>query len=205
MNDKKGLFITFEGIDGCGKTTQMNLLASYLKEKNYDIIETLEPGGCEIGKKLRQILLHEEGFVANNCELFLYLADRAQHVEQIIKKNLQEGKIVLCDRFVDSTLAYQGYGRNGDLENLIYLNKIATLGLKPDITFLFDIDIETSQKRIGNVKDRLEKESLDFHNKVKQGYLTLANQDKQRIKVMDATKTIEEIFEEVRKITDERL
>ncbi len=205
MDNKKGLFITFEGIDGCGKTTQMELLASCLRKKGYDVVETLEPGGCQIGKSLRQILLHYDGFVANNCELFLYLADRAQHTKEVILKNLELGKIVLCDRFVDSTLAYQGYGRDGDLENLIYLNKIATDNLKPDLTFLFDIDIETSQKRIGKVKDRLEKESFEFHNKVKQGYLTLAGKDSKRIKVIDASKTIEEIFEEVRKITDENL
>ena len=202
---KKGIFVTFEGIDGCGKTTQINLLNDYLKSKNYETFLTLEPGGSDIGKNLRQILLHHEGFVDDTCELLLYLADRSQHVETIIKKNIEEGKIVLCDRYTDSTVAYQGYARGQNIENIKLLNSIATKGLKPDITFLFDIDVELAQQRIGKNKDRLESESLEFHKKVKDGYLALAQENKDRIKVINSNQTIEEIFEIVKENIDKLL
>ncbi len=204
MVEKKGLFITFEGIDGCGKTTQINLLNDYLKNKNYNTILTLEPGGSDIGRELRKILLHHDGFVDDTCELLLYLADRAQHTETVILDNIKKGNIVLCDRYTDSTLAYQGYARGGDIEKINFLNNIATKGIEPDITFLFDIDIKTAQTRIGKDKDRLEKESSDFHNKVRNGYLDLAKKSK-RIKVIDSTKTIDEIFEEVKRSIDKLL
>lgn len=197
MNAKKGLFITFEGIDGCGKTTQINLLNDYLKSKNYNTVLTLEPGGSDIGQSLRQILLHYEGFVDDTCELLLYLADRAQHTKTVITDNINKGNFVLCDRYIDSTVAYQGYARGGDIEKINFLNDIATSNLKPDITFLFDIDVETAQTRVGKNKDRLEKESIDFHNKVRMGYLDIADKNS-RIKVIDSKKTIEEIFEEVK-------
>lgn len=190
---KKGIFITFEGIDGCGKTTQINLLNEFLSKKGYQTFLTLEPGAGKIGKSLRNILLNYEGFVADNCELFLYLADRSQHVEETIKPNVEEGKIVLCDRYTDSTIAYQGYGRKGDVEKLTYLNDIATNKFYPDLTFVFDIDIETSQQRIGKNKDRLEKESFEFHKRVKEGYKTLAKQNPKRIKVIQANQSIEQI------------
>ena len=201
---KKGLFITFEGVDGCGKTTQINLLNEYLKNKNYNTVLTLEPGGSDIGKNLRQILLHHEGFIDDTCELLLYLADRAQHTKTVILDNINKGNIVLCDRYIDSTLAYQGYARKGDIEKINLLNIIATGGIEPDITFLFDIDIDTAQKRVGNSKDRLEKESMDFHKRVKEGYLEIAKNNK-RIKVIDASKSIEEIFKEVKNYTDKIL
>ena len=195
----KGLFITFEGADGCGKTTQINLLNDYLTNKNYKTIVTLEPGGCEIGKSLRQILLHHKGFVANRAELFLYLADRAQHIEEIVVKNVEEGKIVLCDRCIDSTVAYQGYARGGNIENINFLNEIATGGIKPDITFVLDIDSEIAQERLTGEKDRLEKEGLEFHKKVRFGYLELAKKYPERIKVINANQSIEAVFAEVKK------
>ena len=204
MDNKKGLFITFEGIDGCGKTTQINLLNEYLKNKNYNTILTLEPGGSDIGKNLRQILLHHEGYVDDTCELLLYLADRAQHTKTVIMENTNKGNIVLCDRYIDSTVAYQGYARGGDIEKINFLNDIATSSLKPDITFLFDIDVETAQSRVGKNKDRLEKESLDFHKKVKDGYLEIAKKN-ERIKVINSKRTIEEIFEEVKQYIDKLL
>ena len=148
-------FITFEGIDGCGKTTQLNLLSEYLKSKNYNTYLTLEPGGSKLGSKLREILLHYDGFVDDMCELLLYLADRSQHVEEVILNNINKGNIVLCDRYIDSTVAYQGYARGLDIEKIELLNEIATKSKKPDITFLFDIDVETAQKRVGTTKDRL--------------------------------------------------
>lgn len=205
QNNKKGLFITFEGADGCGKTTQLNLLNEYLKKKNLETVVTLEPGGTEIGKNLRQILLHYKGFVSNNAELFLYLADRAQHIEQIVVENTIKGKIVLCDRCIDSTVAYQGYARGGDIEKMNLLNDIATGGCKPDITFVFDVDSLTAQKRVGSEKDRLEKEGLEFHKKVRFGYLELAKKYPERIKVIDANQSIEEVFENVKKYIDNLL
>jgi len=201
---KKGLFISFEGIDGCGKTTQINLLKDYLKSKKINTVLTLEPGGSDIGKSLRQILLHHDGYVDNTCELLLYLADRAQHTKTVILENINKGNFVLCDRYTDSTLAYQGYGRYGDIEKIKLLNKIAAQNIEPDITFLFDTDIKTAQERIGKNKDRLEKESADFHNRVREGYLEIARQNK-RIKVINSNKKIEDIFEEVKKYIDELL
>ena len=202
---KKGLFITFEGADGCGKTTQINLLNEYLTKKNYNTVVTLEPGGCDIGKNLRQILLHHKGFVSNTAELFLYLADRAQHIEEIVIKNIQEGNIVLCDRCIDSTVAYQGYARGGDIERINLLNEIATGGVKPDITFILDIDSEIAQQRLGSEKDRLEKEGLEFHKKVRFGYLELAKKYPERIKVINSNMPIEEVFLEVKKYIDKLL
>lgn len=202
---QKGLFITFEGADGCGKTTQINLLNEYLKNKNYETYLTLEPGGCEIGKKLRQILLHHDGFVSSNAEMLMYLADRAQHVEEVIQKNVQENKIVLCDRYTDSTIAYQGYARGGDIEKIKFLNELATNKYEPDLTFVFDVESEVAQKRVGETKDRLEKEGLEFHKKVRFGYLELAKKYPNRIKVIDSNKSIDEVFEQVKKIIDEIL
>ena len=205
MQNKKGLFITFEGADGCGKTTQIGLVKKYLSEKNINTITTLEPGGSDIGKQLRQILLHYDGFVSSRAEMFLFLADRSQHIDTVIKKNVDEGVVVLCDRHTDSTIAYQGYGKGEDIEQIEFLNKIATDNFKPDLTFVFDVDSLVAQKRVGDNKDRLEAQGLEFHKKVRFGYLELAKKYPQRIKVIDANKTIEEVFEQVKKYIDEIL
>lgn len=202
---QKGLFITFEGSDGCGKTTQIGLVEKYLNEKNIKTLVTLEPGGSDIGKNLRQILLHFDGFVAPNCETFLYLADRAQHVETVIKKGVEEGQVVLCDRYTDSTVAYQGYAREGDIEKINFLNSIATNDFKPDLTFVFDVDSMIAQERVGKTKDRLESEGLEFHKKVRMGYLELAKLYPNRIKVINSNQTIEEVFECVKKEIDKVL
>lgn len=194
---KKGLFITFEGADGCGKTTQMKLLAEYLKQQGKDVVLTREPGGKGLGEKVREILLNYDGPVSDRCESFLFLADRAQNIDIIVNPAVKDGKIVLCDRHIDSTVAYQGYGRGLDIERINKLNDIATNGKKPDLTFVFDIDVETSMKRVGKEKDRMESAGIDFHNRVRKGYLELAKQEPQRIKVLDATKSIEEIHKNV--------
>lgn len=194
---KQGLFITFEGADGCGKTTQLNLLAEYLRNKGYEIVITREPGAKGLGEKIREILLDYQGPVSDRCEQFLFLADRAQHVDTIIKPALQEGKIVLCDRHTDSTLAYQGFGRGLDLDRLKNLNEIATAGLKPNLTLIFDVDTETSMRRVGANKDRMESAGVEFHQKVRQGYLELAKLEPNRIKVLDATLSIDEIHTQV--------
>lgn len=194
---KKGLFITFEGADGCGKTTQINLLADYLTSKGYSVIVTREPGAKGLGEKLREILLNYDGEVSDKCESFLFLADRAQHVDVMIKPAIENGQIVLCDRYTDSTAAYQGYGRMQDLSRINMLNDIATNSLKPDLTFVFDIDVETSQKRVGAEKDRMESAGIEFHNRVRNGYLELARKEPGRIKIIDASKTIEDIHQQV--------
>lgn len=194
---KKGLFITFEGADGCGKTTQINLLKKYLEENGQNVLLTREPGGKGLGEKVREILLNYDGPVSDRCESFLFLADRAQNVDVIVKPALAEGKIVLCDRHTDSTVAYQGYGRGLDLEKIHMLNNLATGGKKPDITFVFDVDIETSMKRVGNEKDRMESAGREFFNKVRNGYLEIAKSEPERVKVVDSTRSIEEVHKDV--------
>lgn len=194
---KKGLFITFEGADGCGKTTQIELLSNYLKTNGYDVVLTREPGGKGLGEKIREILLNYEGPVSDRCESFLFLADRAQNIDMIVNPAIDEGKIVLCDRHTDSSVAYQGYGRGLDIDRINKLNDIATNGRKPDLTFVFDIDVETSMKRIGKEKDRMESAGIDFHNRVRNGYLELAKNEPKRIVVIDASQSIENIHSAV--------
>jgi dTMP kinase len=194
---QKGLFITFEGADGCGKTTQLNLLKDYLTSKGYDVILTREPGGKGLGEKIREILLNYDGVVSNRCESFLFLADRAQNIDVIVKPAIENGKIVLCDRHTDSSVAYQGYGRGLDINEIDTLNTLATGGLKPDLTLVFDVDIKTSMKRVGDEKDRMESSGVEFFNKVRNGYLELAKKEPNRIKVVDSTNTIEEIHSDV--------
>lgn len=201
----KGLFITFEGADGCGKTTQLNLLAEYLRKKGVDIVTTLEPGGQYVCEKIRELVLLYKGEVSPNCEAFLYLASRAQNVDIVVKPAVEAGKIVLCDRHIDSTVAYQGYGRELDIERLKMLNDIATSGRKPDLTIVFDIDVETSQARVGKEKDRLEAAGKEFHERVRQGFLKIAEQEPERVKVINSKDSIENIFEQVKNIVEKTL
>ena len=201
----KGLFITFEGADGCGKTTQLNLLKDYLIKKGYEVILTREPGGKGLGEKIREILLNYDGEVSNRCESFLFLADRAQNIDVIVKPAIEQGKIVLCDRHTDSSVAYQGYGRGLDIQEIINLNSLATSNLKPDLTLVFDVDIETSMKRVGNEKDRMESAGKDFFNKVRNGYLEIAKQEPDRIKLVDSTKSIDNVHKNVIEIIDKIL
>ena len=188
-----GLFITFEGADGCGKTTQIKLIDEYLRKKGYKTLLTREPGAKGLGVKLREILLNYDGEVSPRCESFLFLADRAQHVDCIIKPAIKEGIIVLCDRHTDSTIAYQGYGRGVNIDELKRLNELATGGLKPDLTLVYDVDVETSQNRVGNEKDRMESAGREFFERVRKGFLEIAKQEPERVKVIDSTQTIEEI------------
>lgn len=199
---KKGLFITFEGADGCGKTTQMKLLSEYLNKKGIETVLTREPGAKGLGEKVRDILLNYDGEVSDRCESFLFLADRAQNIDIIVNPAIQSEKIVLCDRHIDSTVAYQGYGRGLDIEKINMLNNIATNGQKPDLTFVFDIDIETSMKRVGKEKDRMESAGIEFHNRVRSGYLELAKKEPDRIKVIDASQAIEAVHKETVKILE---
>ena len=194
---QRGLFITFEGADGCGKTTQLNLLKDYLENNGYEVVLTREPGGKGLGEKVREILLNYDGEVSNRCESFLFLADRAQNIDIIVNPAIEQGKIVLCDRHTDSSVAYQGYGRGLDINQINTLNNLATNGKKPDLTLVFDVDIETSMKRVGNEKDRMESAGNDFFNKVRNGYLELAKQEPERIKVIDSTQSIENVHNDV--------
>lgn len=197
---KKGLFITFEGIDGCGKTTQLENVKKLLEENGIECVTTREPGALKLGSQIREILLHYDGVVADNCEMFLFLADRSQHVETFIKPMLEEGKVVLCDRHTDSTIAYQGYGRGGNVERLTELNKIATNGLVPDLTLLFDVSVETGHERAGKNLDRLELAGKEFFERTRQGYLTLAEQNPDRIKVINAEKSKESVYNDVKSL-----
>lgn len=202
---KKGYFITFEGADGCGKTTQSKLVQKYLEENGYDVLWTREPGAIGLGQKIRELLLHYDGDVAPMCEAFLFLADRAQHIENIIKPAINSGKIVICDRHTDSTIAYQGYGRGEDIERLTYLNNLATGDTKPDLTFVFDVSTEIAQLRVGDEKDRMEAAGIEFHKKVRQGYLEIAKQEPHRVKIVNADNSIEDVFEDTKKLLNDFL
>ena len=197
------LFITFEGADGCGKTTQIELINKYLQEKGYKTLVTREPGAKGLGEKLREILLNYEGEVSPNCESFLFLADRAQHVDCIIKPALKNNTIVLCDRHTDSTIAYQGYGRQLNIQEIKKLNDIAVNGLKPDLTIVFDIDVETSMQRVGKTKDRMESAGMEFFNRVRNGYLAIAQEEPNRVKVINSADTIENIHTKVVELVEE--
>ena len=193
----KGLFITFEGGDGCGKTTQIKLLDEYLRNKGYKTLLTREPGSIGLGEKVREILLNYDGEVSSVCESFLFLADRAQNVDCIIKPALDEGTIVICDRHTDSSVAYQGYGRGLDVDRINMLNNIATSGLKPDLTIVLDVDVETSQARVGSEKDRMESAGIEFFERVRKGYIEIAKQEPERVKVVDAKQSIEDIHNQI--------
>lgn len=208
--------ISFEGGDGSGKTTQLKLLDNYLASRGKLCLSTREPGGTTLGEMIRKILL-EAGKVeiASPTELFLYLADRAQHVHEVIRPALASGRLVLCDRFTDSTLAYQGYGRGVDLDMLRRLNQVASHGITPDVTFLLDCPVEvglsrTAQRNMnlksgGSREDRFEQERADFHERVRRGFLELARVEPKRIYVLDASRPTEEVHHEIKKIVDQKL
>lgn len=208
------LFITFEGVEGSGKTTQIDRLKKYLARKGLTCKITREPGGPLISEKVRKILLDPDH--KNLCplsELLLYEAARAQHVDQVIKPLLKKGTIVLCDRFSDATIAYQGYGRGLDLPLIRQLNRLASQGLKPDLTFLLDCPSELGLKRARlrnrssrNEKEgRFERERAEFHQRVRRGYLEIAKKEPHRVKVIDTRMGVEKVFETIREIVDERL
>ena len=194
---QKGLFITFEGGDGCGKTTQIKLLDEYLRNKGYKTVLTREPGAKGLGEKIREILLNYDGDVSTRCESFLFLADRAQNIDCIVKPALAEGAIVICDRHTDSSVAYQGYGRGLDIDRIKKLNAMATDGLVPDLTIVLDVDVATSQARVGSEKDRMESAGIEFFERVRQGYLEIAKQEPERVKVVDSKQSIQDIHKQI--------
>ncbi len=197
----KGLFISVEGTDGAGKSTQIDLLLKYLEEKGVDVVFTREPGGTYISEKIRNIILDtdNDGMDAA-CEALLYAASRAQHVREKIVPSLEAGKIVICDRYVDSSIIYQGVARGLGVEEVRAINDFAIRGVMPDLTLFFDLTVEESVKRkkdMGSL-DRIEKESFAFHKKIYDGYVDLADKNP-RIKRIDASKTVEEVHLQVLK------
>ena len=209
-------FITFEGGDGTGKTTQLKALESYLHAQGRACVSTREPGGTALGKMIRQVLL-EVGKqpIASPTELFLYLADRAQHVQEVILPAIDAGKIVLCDRYTDSTLAYQGYGRGIDLKLLRQWNEIANRGVEPDLTLLFDCPVEMGlsrtvqrQSNTGAApgrEDRFERERVEFHEKVRAGFLAMARAEPARFRIIDASRPEEQVTREIQNIVDREI
>jgi len=206
MNSRSpGIFVTLEGPEGAGKTTQLKLLSKHLDALGHKHIVTRDPGGTPLGKQIRRILLNPETPVCPVTELLLYEADRAQHIAEVIMPALKDGTLVLCDRYTDSTLAYQGYGRQLDFTLINQLNQIATSGLKPDLTILFDIDSSQGLGRLHpSGHDRLEREALEFHHKVRAGYLKMSADEPERWRILDASKAMSLVQEDLRRILFER-
>ncbi len=199
-----GRFVVFEGIDKSGKTTQIEMIYKYLKDKYGNVILIKEPGTTELGEELRQLLLNKSIKISPISELFLYLAARAQLIEEYIKNYKNEDIIILSDRYYYSTIAYQGYGRGLDVDMLLYLNKIVVNDYEPDYIFFFDIDNNTFIKRKGDKIDRIEKERIEFFEKVKEGYYFIFK-SKKNVFYIDATKSKDEIFNEILKIFESKI
>ena len=203
----KGLFVSFEGIDGCGKTTQLNLLHETLEGRGVGVIVTREPGGTRLSEAVRGLILKGKSGIDRRAELLLYLAARSQNVSEIILPALLSGKVVLCDRFSDSTLAYQGGGRGLPFSDIKRLDEFACSGLKPDITFLFDLPAVLAAKRLsasGKKKDRMEKEGAAFMEKVRKAYLKLAEGSPERFAIIDARGSVEKVGAEMLKAWNAR-
>ncbi len=196
---KKGKFITFEGPEGSGKSTQAKMLVSYLRRKGFSVLHTREPGGTKISEKIRKILLDPKlKEMTDICEALLYLASRAQIVKEKILPALKKGKIVICDRFHDATVAYQGYGNGLDLGLLKRLGDFTTSGLKPDLTILLDIETKEGLRR-ACAKDRIEKKAIAFHRRLRRGYLKIAKQHTRRVRVISTKGAILETQKLIRK------
>lgn len=202
-----GNFITFEGIEGCGKTTQIRLLEEFLKLKGYHVLLTREPGGTRIGDQIRKILLSAENRgMFPVAELFLYAAARNQHVEEVILPALKEGRVILCDRFADATVAYQGAARKIENSFLEQVHKIATGGLKPNLTLILDCPADVGLKRakirnekneVAGVEDRFEQERIEFHEQVRQGYLDIAKKEPSRVKIINAMEPVQIVHRQI--------
>lgn len=203
------MFITLEGPEGSGKTSQLPALADYLRDAGYDVLVTREPGGTAVGDQIREILMNLQNVsIIPRTEILLFLAARAQHVDEVIRPALAAGKVVLCDRFGDSTLAYQGFGHKTDLDTLQALLDFSTGGLKPDLTLLVDVPIQEgmSRKHMNSVEwNRLDAYALAFHERVRQGYLALAEAEPERWLIIDATQDKESVQESLRKAIVSRL
>ncbi len=205
----QGLLVVFEGVDGAGKTTQVKLLAGRLAQSGYGPVITREPGGTRLGEAVRELLLDKRyGSLSVEAEVLLYAAARAQHVTEVIMPALREGKIVLCDRFTDSTLAYQGYGRGVSLPTLEAVNDFAACGVYPDLVLVLDLCPKEGLARIGRTgraADRMECEEVSFYSRVREGYLDLASRCPGRYRVVDAGRPVEAVHEEIWRIVEEVL
>lgn len=190
------MFVTFEGLDGSGKSTQAELLRARLEADGVDVVSTREPGGTELGERVRDLVLHG-GHVTPWAEALLYAAARAQHVDEVIRPALERGASVICDRYLDSSVAYQGVGRELGLERVLELNLAAVGGLLPDRTFLLSLEPAEIRSRLGGVHDRLERESEEFHARAAAAYRELAGRFPERIVVLDAARPPDELAEEV--------
>jgi dTMP kinase len=200
-----GTFITFEGIDGSGKTTQLRLLAQYLRSQGCELLLTREPGGTPVGLRLRAALLDVQGEVDPLTELLVFAADRAQHVRKVIRPALKKGAVLISDRYSDATRAYQGAGRGFSTELISEIIELATEGLDPDLTVLFDVTIEesivrTTRRSAKNKRDRLDIEKADFHARVREEYLRIARAEPDRVKVIDTAGTVDETQDKLRNI-----
>ena len=202
---KRGLFITIEGTDGSGKTTQMGLIRDYVLAAGCEVVMVREPGGTRISEQIRSVILDPEYTeMSSNAEMLLYAASRAQLVAECIKPALEQGKIVICDRFIDSTYAYQGFGRGIGLGVLESINTVAVDGIMPDITFFFDLDPELALGRriASTATDRIENEKMEFHRKVHDGYVQLALKYPGRIRRIDSSRSVEAIWKDVKQLLD---
>jgi dTMP kinase len=206
--NKMESLITFEGIEGCGKTTQMKLMGTFLRQRHVSFVMTEEPGGTPMGRRIREILLNRapDEEICTEAEILLFSAARAQHVRKAILPALKEGKLVLCDRYYDATIAYQGFGRGANIPFIRELNDYASSGLKPGMTILFDLPVEMGLKRAMDrisllkesskeavLEDRFEREALEFHQRVRAGYLSLAQEEPERFRIIDSTADIKTI------------
>lgn len=208
MPSKTGLFISFEGIDGVGKSTQADLMEQYLVSRNLKVVRTFEPGGTDLGQEIRHLLLHRKGEVSARSEALLYAADRAHHVASKILPALQKGEVVITDRFLDSSVAYQGAGRELDLKEIRDLSLWAVQNLLPDLTVLLDLDAETANARrstTGTEPDRLERENISFFEAARNSYLSLAKNEPNRFLVVDATGSKEKLWEQIQVRLDQVL
>lgn len=200
-----GTFITFEGIDGSGKTTQLRLLAQYLRSQGCELLLSREPGGTPVGLRLRAALLDVQGEVDPLTELLVFAADRAQHVRKVIRPALEKGAVLISDRYADATRAYQGAGRGFSAELISEIIELATEGLVPDLTILFDVTIEesivrTTRRSAKNKRDRLDIEKADFHARVRDEYLRIARTEPHRVKVLDTSGTVDETQDKLRNV-----
>ncbi len=199
----RGKFITFEGSEGSGKSTQSKLLCGYLKEKGYKVILLREPGGTKISEKIRQILLdNKNDGMSPESEMLLYMAARAQVVKELILPALKDGSVVICDRFLDSTIAYQGYGLGVDIKLIKYIGNIATLGIKPNLTIFLDLPIEKGLIHRKFKEDRIERRALSYHSRVRKGYLKLAVTQPQRIKMVRVQQDKQKTQSAIRHLVD---
>ncbi|MFA6241785.1 MAG: dTMP kinase [Candidatus Hydrogenedentales bacterium] len=204
----RGCFITFEGVEGCGKSTQLVLLKEYLASQGREVEVTREPGGTPIAEAIRRVLLDPNNHALTPvAEVLLYAAARAQHVAERIRPALEAGKIVLCDRFADSTTAYQGAGRALPEATIAALHRIATEGVWPELTIILDIDPEIGLERAAARRglDRIENESIEFHRRVRAGFLSLARIEPDRVVLVDGARSVEAVAEDIRRLSDERI